>query len=1349
MAYMLVASLCLGGVNNPVYAEGISSTEAGQVSETLNESGTIVDISEEADSDSWDGKTTENVFEAENYKVYFTLAFSDENGYNANVKIENTGDSDIQNWYLRFDNPNSIKNIWNAEIYLADEEECTVKNASWNQDIAAGSSVEFGISGDQAFTGFPERYVLLSTSVELSEGDYGIQYAVENEWNTGFCSTITITNNTSITLEDWELAFDCDREITGLWNGAIIEQKNGHYLVRNAGNNANIQPGASVSFDIQGCKDKNEGAPKNYQLYTYNMVMDRTIDETLDSDGDGVLDYLEECFGSNRMKVDTDEDGLSDYIEIYITSTDPALVDTDGNGIADADEDADGDGLTNLEELLMGTELDKADSDNDGLNDYEEINKWNTDPCKYDTDEDGLSDGDEILLGLDPLTQKTDGATPDSERKIAQEIVAENFDDLLTSDENAAIPSLTLVASGNVNKRVSVTTTKSASFSDSRAIVGEPIDISGENIGTGTIHFKLANSLSTFTVKDTKETYCSNLVCKYNEDGETEYLDTEADYKNNSITAAVDGEGTYFVLDVKSLFHELGFAMPTTSKVSSVAKAKSVDTYSVAQAEALSVENASVRSAESNQITNVMAQADVVFIIDTTSSMGEEIKHVKQNVESFVDALKAKGISAGLALIDYQDIEVSGLNSTKVHKNGDTNWFYDMKEYKKAIASLGLGSSGDKPECAVDALETGRQLDMRASAEKLFILVTDANYKVANTYGIASMEKEIELLKNDGITCAVVSPASEKRTYSDLYNKTNGIWADINGDFSAELMKLADKFSSDVVGDGYWVYLDGPVPVPVQLDGKPKNGSAVDSDNDGVSDIEELGKATEIRKLNLDRLVTKASNGDLTGTTYGTVSMYQVASNPVETDSDYDGIIDNNDANPNSNSFKGKMHYDYDGKSKTCNIDFSMDYRKLITGSNTMYSKDLAKLAILYASDVYSGNYIEFTEGAKGGNDTPTTFGTILGLKDTQCYKIKSSDYAVDKDDVTEFFVGHRKIAYNGTDTEVIVVAVRGTNGTNEEWSSNFDVGADTSDYYARLGSSHPDWRNKLNHKGFDVAANRVNDKLKTYINTYVNSSASKSILITGHSRGAAIANILGQKYEDDSSYRSYTYTFATPNSTTSSSASRYKTIFNVVNEDDIIPYLPLSEWGFKNYGITKSISINENYENKWGSAEVGTWEWLIGKDYNDDGGTQRTLNCFSKIANNRADLYKLDTSKDGKVWENNWGHVTKKGANKELSELTEKLREERLLRFCKLYVVGGGFLYHVEVNYCPAYLMQTLSNMTTGTGPMLGRDTKGKYAQAKTSFVASSGKLIIGGMTDPHMPPTYYLIARNDFKSI
>ena len=1067
---------------------------------------------------------------------------------------------------------------------------------------------------------------------------------------------------------------------------------------------------------------------KEYQITS--TVSYTPIAESVPSAEEQVVpQQIAELFGISSEEYDSDNDGLSNYFEIFNIGTNPALADTDDNGKADGEEDADGDGLANAVELEKGTDLTKADTDGDGISDLEEISQRKTDPCNCDTDGDGLTDGDELVLNLNPLEKMTDGITLDSERKFTQSLNAENFDEQLLSEDNEAIPSLTLTTTGNVNKRVFVTATNSNDFSDSRAVVGEPIDISGENLGEGIVSFSQVNAGSTVTVGSSEEIVHTNVICKYSKDGTTEYLDTTYNPEENTVSAGINGEGTYFVLNVEGVFNELGLTMPGGTMTRSARSA-----------------SANTRRATSR---TAMAQADIVFLIDSTGSMDDEINNVRENIDFFIDALKVQGISAGLALIDYQDIGIDGHASTQVHKCGTSNWFYNLDDYKYELSNLELGYGGDAPECVVDALETGRLLDMRASAGKIFVLVTDADYKVDNRYGIPSMGEEIKLLKNAGVTCAVISTPYDIETYYDLYMETNGVWGNIRGDFYSELMTLADKIGRDMVGDGYWIYLDGPVPVPVRLDAKPALGSTVDTDKDGIYDIYELEGIEPTGSLDLDALLTQISQGTITGTDYGTVMMYRYTSNPIEPDTDFDGTADPEDTMPRSNQFTGIMHYEIEGQTNSCNVDFSMDYRDLIEGNNEVYSKELSKLSILYASDVYDKLYIEFTGGASGGNDTATTFGSILGLQDVKDYHIIPDNYAVDKDDVTEFVAGHRRIVYNGIITEVLVVSVRGTNGTNAEWSSNFDVGADTIEYYEAMGYQHPDWRNKENHKGFDVAANRVYDKLWEYICTFLDSRAQTSVLITGHSRGAAIANILGQMFSDDTSFKTYAYTFATPNSTTSVNAGNYRNIFNIINEDDLIPYLPLSAWNFKNYGITKSISVNEYYEQKWLGGEVGTFEWLIGTDYNDDGGTARTLDCFGALAGCREDIYVLDTTADGKVWENNVGHVTRSGAEKELVELTATLEAEKLLRFCNLYVVGGGISYHVEINYCPAYFMQTLSNITTGVGPLLGRDVKGKYNTALVSFVASSGKVVVGGMAHPHMQPTYYLLARNNVEPL
>jgi hypothetical protein len=72
--------------------------------------------------------------------------------------------------------------------------------------------------------------------------------------------------------------------------------------------------------------------------------------------------------------------------------------------------DDDGDGMTNEEEVMHGTDLYSADPDGDGLTDPIEIYNTYTNPYDADSDGDHLDDGSEVsLYGSDPTVYDTDG----------------------------------------------------------------------------------------------------------------------------------------------------------------------------------------------------------------------------------------------------------------------------------------------------------------------------------------------------------------------------------------------------------------------------------------------------------------------------------------------------------------------------------------------------------------------------------------------------------------------------------------------------------------------------------------------------------------------------------------------------------------------------------------------------------------------------------------------------------------------------------------------------------------------------------------------------------------------------
>lgn len=102
----------------------------------------------------------------------------------------------------------------------------------------------------------------------------------------------------------------------------------------------------------------------------------------IDSDGDGLTDKEELALGTNPFNPDTDGDGLTDGEEVH--------------------------GVTMNGKLIKTNPL-NPDTDGDGLTDGAEVKVYHTDPTNPDTDGGGVSDGHEVLEdGTNPLDPKDD-----------------------------------------------------------------------------------------------------------------------------------------------------------------------------------------------------------------------------------------------------------------------------------------------------------------------------------------------------------------------------------------------------------------------------------------------------------------------------------------------------------------------------------------------------------------------------------------------------------------------------------------------------------------------------------------------------------------------------------------------------------------------------------------------------------------------------------------------------------------------------------------------------------------------------------------------------------------------------
>ena len=195
----------------------------------------------------------------------------------------------------------------------------------------------------------------------------------------------------------------------------------------------------------------------------------------------------------------------------------------------------------------------------------------------------------------------------------------------------------------------------------------------------------------------------------------------------------------------------------------------------------------------------IIGAADIVFLIDTTGSMGDEISNVRRNIKMFSQALNSYGIVLRWALVEYRDITCDGKTSTKIHLNGTENWYLDVASYERAIDSLTVTGGGDYEETVIDALEAAQLLDRRENASQFFIVVTDADWKVENQYGVTSMDSEISRLLSKGINTSVVTKTSCYSDYRNLTTRTGGILANIDGNFKDELLKIVDLIYCEII----------------------------------------------------------------------------------------------------------------------------------------------------------------------------------------------------------------------------------------------------------------------------------------------------------------------------------------------------------------------------------------------------------------------------------------------------------------------------------------------------------------------------------------------------------------------
>lgn len=506
-----------------------------------------------------------------NAEIGYEIQNSWDGGFIAEVTVTNNSDEPLEAWRLSFNGNFEITNLWNANK-LRSENGFLVENNVSTMPITKGETKTFEFQGTIASGETPELsdFVLTSVVIDVESNDPvdpdkpdpGKPDDSENPEHIIMCFGEYIEEEKSLNVY-W---YSTDEGNISLYEN--IDDRGWKTIAENVeGESYKYEIGEEFLVkQIKAVQETENGTLESEPLIVAHTE-DGIVCTWLDSDNDGLADLMEKAFGTAPENPDTDGDGLTDYEEVYITGTNPLKYDTDENGINDADDDVDGDGLSNKEEISLGTSPSSADTDEDGLSDYDEINIYNTDPLKTDTDGDTLNDGEEISIGLDPNNPETFGV-PDAEYKVEQTVSADSEAmSEINTEESPYELSLEISATGNAATRFSANNSTYSAVTESDARLGGAVELRylGGDIDKVKLTYKIADEyISNENSEYVEESLDFQGIKRYNIFRFFEEINmllpvaTEFDEESNTLSVETDELGTYCVLDMEVLMRNLG-----------------------------------------------------------------------------------------------------------------------------------------------------------------------------------------------------------------------------------------------------------------------------------------------------------------------------------------------------------------------------------------------------------------------------------------------------------------------------------------------------------------------------------------------------------------------------------------------------------------------------------------------------------------------------------------------------------------------------------------------------------------------------------------------------------------------
>ncbi|WP_460462961.1 VWA domain-containing protein [Arthrobacter pigmenti] len=585
-----------------------------------------------------------------------------------------------------------------------------------------------------------------------------------------------------------------------------------------------------------------------------NVLAELDITYDGDRDGDGIPDRAELSVGGSPLLLDTDGDGLLDSFEFDAMAV-LALnnTDTDSDGVPDAAQDHDGDGLTAVQEQAAKTSPVDPDTDSNGLSDGGEP-RHGTDALAADTDGDTLPDGSEVRGGTDPINPDADAdGVSDADELLSVSVEGPD-------GASAVVTGYDQSALGALIAEVPAEDPRTAAA----ARVGTAFEFEAPGDGMAsadiTLPYDAAAVPSDVADERARVFWLDESANAWVPVGGNQRVDAN----DATVTVTVDHFSTYAVFDVVN-WNETWTAKDNLCRTRTDGGGDDVVLLDLA----LSIDSSGsmawndpdgLRKDAAKNFVDALLPEDRAAVIDFDSRARilQSLTTNKDAVKGAIDRIDDSGgtsISAGVSaannvLANNNDTDRGRVMILLTDGDGSWNNYYltQAKQNLITIYTIGLGSAVNSGLLTRIATETGgkyHQVDNASELPEVFRRISD---DTGGDEGVTSDTDEDGL--NDCVEIqGAFSPGTGLRYVSDPFD------ADTDGDgmddgeevlplgagvgiptASDTFQVIADPSKADSDGDG--------LHDPAELD----EGSSVwrgDSDGDGLNDSDELSWTTD------------------------------------------------------------------------------------------------------------------------------------------------------------------------------------------------------------------------------------------------------------------------------------------------------------------------------------------------------------------------------------------------------------------------------------------------------------------------------------------------------------------------